>query len=71
MVLLWILSLPFAFSFHVPLFKKRAKDAVPAAEKLNYKAKQYSLITFLVTIESWTESTVKDEEEGAAAVSTT
>ncbi|KAL7311376.1 hypothetical protein PS15m_009147 [Mucor circinelloides] len=71
MVLLWILSLPFAFSFHVPLFKKRANDAVPAAEKLNYKAKQYSLITFLVTIESWTESTVKDEEEGAVAVPTT
>lgn len=63
MALLWILSFPFAFSFYTPLFKKR--NDVPLTEKINFSAKQYSLITFLVTIESWTEKITTDEETGA------
>jgi hypothetical protein len=62
MVLLWILSFPFAFSFYTPLFKKR--NDVPSTEKLNYSAKQYSLITFLVTVEGWAEKVIGDEETG-------
>lgn len=63
MVLLWILSFPFAFSFYTSLFKKR--NDVSSTEKLNYSAKQYSLITFLVTVEGWAEKVTDDEETGA------
>lgn len=63
MALLWILSFPFSFNFYIPLFKKR--NDVPLTEKINYSAKQYSLITFLVTIEGWTEKNTTDEESDA------
>ncbi|KAK4512257.1 uncharacterized protein ATC70_002953 [Mucor velutinosus] len=68
MILLWLLSFPFTFGFHTPLFKKRANDADPTPEKLDYTAKQYIFVAFLITVESWRENTVKDEEGGAAAV---
>lgn len=67
MVLLWFLSFPFVASFYTPLFRKRASNASPALERLNYTAKQYPFITFLITVESWTESTANDEENNAVA----
>lgn len=65
-VLLWFLSFPFVVSFYTPLFRRRASDASPAPERLNYTAKQYPLITFLITVEGWKENTAKDEESSSA-----
>ncbi|KAL9538188.1 hypothetical protein MBANPS3_011132 [Mucor bainieri] len=66
-VLVYFLCIPFYFSFYAPLFKKRPDESEALADRLNYTAKQFTFMSILITVESWTENVHKDEESGDAA----